>query len=398
MRFDSDRFDTDDQDFSDLKFFRADESGHATGPLVWVAVIAATCLLLLVFQKMLWLVVPFLLALILFYLLSPPMTSLVRIGVNRDAAALIVSGAFFALSCGLLVIALPWMALRLSEHQVLIEHYLNAGSVLLHQSVVALESRFSLLAQAHISRTLGDRMQHMTGAIAEQVEPIVIGIATWGPSLLLVPVLAYFFLKDGRHLKLFLSRAVPNAFFETTLYLLHEIDQAGRAYFQGLLRLTVIDTITLAVGLWLIGMPMPLALGLIAAVLAWIPYVGSVLGGLLVVLVAAADFPNDPSVAYWAIGLFIAVRLLDDFVYMPLTIGKSLRLHPLITVLMILVGGAVGGISGLMLVLPILGVVLVIGKTLGIMLTDPRLVARFHHGRALRRREASADLHVGRDG
>jgi len=66
--------------------------------------------------------------------------------------------------------------------------------------------------------------------------------------------------------------------------------------------------------------------------------------------------------------------------------------------LMILIGGAVGGISGLMLVLPILGVVLVIGKTLGIMLTDPRLMARFHHGRALRRREASADLHVGRDG
>lgn len=398
MRFDSDSFDTEDQDFSDLKFFRADESGHTTGPLVWIAVIAATCLLLLVFQKILWLVVPFLLALILFYLLSPLMTSLVRIGINRDAAALIVSGAFFALSCGLMVIALPWMALRLTEHQALIEHYLNAGSVLLQQSVVALESRFGLLAQAHISRTLGDRMQHMTGAIAEQVEPIVIGIAAWGPSLLLVPVLAYFFLKDGRHLKLFLSRAVPNAFFETTLYLLHEIDQAGRAYFQGLLRLTVIDTITLAVGLWLIGMPMPLVLGLIAAVLAWIPYVGSVLGGLLVVLVAAADFPNDPTVAYWAIGLFIAVRLLDDFVYMPLTIGKSLRLHPLITVLMILVGGAVGGISGLMLVLPILGVVLVIGKTLGIMLTDPRLIARFHHGRALRRREASADLHVGRDG
>ena len=398
MRFDSDGFDTEDKDFSDLKFFRADESGHATGPLVWIAVIAATCLLLLVFQKMLWLVVPFLLALILFYLLSPLMTALVRLGINRDAAALIVSGAFFALSCGLLVIALPWMALRLTEHQALIEHYLNAGSVLLQQSVLALEHRFSLLAQAHISQTLGDRMQHMMGAIAEQVEPIVIGIAAWGPSLLLVPVLAYFFLKDGRHLKLFLSRAVPNAFFETTLYLLHEIDQAGRAYFQGLLRLTVIDTITLAIGLWLIGMPMALALGLIAAVLAWIPYVGSVLGGLLVVLVAAADFPNDPSVAYWAIGLFIAVRLLDDFVYMPLTIGKSLRLHPLITVLMILIGGAVGGISGLMLVLPILGVVLVIGKTLGIMLTDPRLIARFHHGRALRRREASADLHVGRDG
>jgi predicted PurR-regulated permease PerM len=381
-----------DEDFSDLKFFRSGEDSHATGPLVWIAVIATTCLLLVVFQKILWLVVPFLLALILFYLLSPLMTNLVRAGASCDAAALIVSGAFFALMCGLLMVALPWMALRLSEKQALIEHYVSAGSALLQQSVLALEQRFGLLAQAHISRSLGERMQHMTGAVAEQVEPVVLGIAAWGPSLLLVPVLVYFFLKDGRHLKLFLSRAVPNAFFETTLYLLHEIDQAGRAYFQGLLRLTLLDTITLALGLWLIGMPMALLLGLIAAVLAWIPYVGSIAGGLRVVLVAAADFPGDPGMAYSAIGLFIAVRLLDDFVYMPITIGKSLRLHPLITVLMILVGGAVGGISGLMLVLPILGVVLVIGKTIGIMLTDPRLMARFHHGRALRKREASADL------
>jgi predicted PurR-regulated permease PerM len=63
-------------------------------------------------------------------------------------------------------------------------------------------------------------------------------------------------------------------------------------------------------------------------VLAWVPYVGSILGGLLVVLVAATDFPLDPRMAYWAIGLFVLVRLLDDFLYMPMTIGKSLELHP----------------------------------------------------------------------
>jgi predicted PurR-regulated permease PerM len=43
---------------------------------------------------------------------------------------------------------------------------------------------------------------------------------------------------------------------------------------------------------------------LICAVLAWVPYVGSILGGLLVVLVAATDFPGDPAMAYWAIALF----------------------------------------------------------------------------------------------
>jgi predicted PurR-regulated permease PerM len=128
-------------------------------------------------------------------------------------------------------------------------------------------------------------------ASADHLEPVALGIMAWTPSLLLAPFLAFFFLRDGRRFKRFLGAAVPNAFFEKTLYLLHEIDRTARAYFQGLINLTILDTVTLAAGLWLLGIPGPLTLGLICAVLAWVPYVGSILGGLLVVLVAATDFP-----------------------------------------------------------------------------------------------------------
>jgi hypothetical protein len=82
--------------------------------------------------------------------------------------------------------------------------------------------------------------------------------------------------------------------------------------------------------------------------------------------------------------------MLDDFVYMPLTIGKSLRMHPLLTVVMIFVGGAVAGVTGLMLVLPVLGVAMVVGQTLGQLITDARLVARHRHARGLRRDRRSS--------
>jgi predicted PurR-regulated permease PerM len=94
--------------------------------------------------------------------------------------------------------------------------------------------------------------------------------------------------------------------------------------FQGLIKLTVLDT-CLAVGLWFTRDSSPLLLGLICAVLAWVPFVGSIIGCVLVVMVAATDFPGSPGIAYWAIGLFVVVRLLDDFVFMPLTIGRSLK-------------------------------------------------------------------------
>ena len=366
---------------------------HGSGPVVWAAIIATTCLLLLIFQKVLWLVVPFLLALILYYFLYPAVKALIFRGMSRDAAASIVTLAFLVV-VGIVGVALtPRLASQVAQWEDTVDRYVEGGTRLLGSSLRSIEGYWPRLERARLSDTVTARLSQSAGSIiADHLEPVALGIMAWTPSLLLAPFLAFFFLRDGRRFKRFLGAAVPNAFFEKTLYLLHEIDRTARAYFQGLINLTLLDTVTLAAGLWLLGIPGPLALGLICAVLAWVPYVGSILGGLLVVLVAATDFPGDPAMAYWAIGLFGLVRLLDDFVYMPMTIGKSLALHPVVTVLMIFAGGAVAGIPGLMLVLPVLGLVLVIGETIGIIVTDPRLIARHRHARTLRRQQASADL------
>jgi predicted PurR-regulated permease PerM len=367
---------------------------QASGPLIWTAIIGVTCLLLFLFQKILWLVVPAMLGLILYYVLFPAVNWLVYRGTSREGAAGFVMLSFLVLLAVWILAIAPWIATHIADWQTVVTRYLDGGLHLLTRSLRRLERGWSMLREAHLAATVSERLQPGSGSLTQHIEPIMIGIMAWTPSLLLAPFLAFFFLRDGNRFKAFLGDAVPNAFFERSLYLLHGVDRTLRAYFQGLIKLTVLDTLTLAAGLWLLAIPGPLVLGLICAVLAWIPYVGSILGGLLVVLVAATDFPGDASMAYWAIGLFIVVRLLDDFVYMPLTIGKSLHMHPLITVLMIFVGGAVAGITGLMLVLPLLGVVMVIGETIGAIVTDERLMARHRHARALRRAAASLDLHL----
>ena len=263
------------------------------------------------------------------------------------------------------------------------------------ETLAWLERNFSLAAKAHLSDQLMLQISELGDKwVGTYLADAALTVAAWLPSLLLAPFLAFFFLRDGWRFKKFISRAVPNAFFERTLYLLDQVDQTARLYFQGLIKLTVLDTLCLAAGLWLIGVSAPLLLGLVTAVLAWVPYVGSILGCLLVVLVAATDYPADPSVAYSAIGLFILVRLLDDFFFMPLTIGRSLKLHPVLTVVMIFVGGAVAGVAGLILVLPLLGVVMVLGETIGEIVTDPRLRARHAFAKRLRHRQVTRDLHA----
>jgi len=365
-----------------------------SGPVVWSAIIGATCLLLYLMQQVLWLAIPSLFAIILYYILLPPMQRLIRLGIGHNAAALLVGALFLLVVVAGTLTAVFWSPATPTESgQELMVRYLNGGLAFVRATVLSLEQHFPILHDIKLSKMINSRMTAFTETFLQKhLTDILVSIAGWLPSLLLAPFLTFFFLRDGLRFKKFLARAVPNAFFEKTLYLLHEVDQTAHRYFQGLIKLTILDTAVLALGLWAIGVSPPLVLGLIAALLAWVPYVGSIVGCVLVVMVASTDAPAQPLVAYSAVGVFICVRLLDDFVFMPLTVGRSLHIHPLITVLMIFMGGSVAGVAGLMLVLPLLGVVMVVGETLGRLITNPRLRARHRYAKTLRLRQASADL------
>jgi len=365
----------------------------ASGPLVWVATMTCTTLLLLALKQALWLVVPFLLAIILYYALFPTVRYVALKGVDRETAAAIVSGLSLLLVSLALVPTLPWLAAQAVSGQEALFRYLAGGRLLVERSLLMLESQFGFLKDLDFHAEMSRRMQDFGGSyVKEHLADVLLATAAWLPAMLLAPFLAFFFLRDGRRFLKYLAEAVPNAYFERTLYMIDRVDATARAYFQGLLKLTMIDTFCLALGLAAIGMPSAFALGLMAAVLAWVPFVGSVIGCVIVVLVAATDFPESPWVVYAAIGLFLFVRLLDDFVFMPLTVGRSLHMHPLPTVLLIFLGGAVAGIPGLILVLPLAGVVMVVAGTIGGIVNDPRLGARHTFAKKLRGQRITADL------
>ena len=369
---------------------------HATGgpgPVAWAGIFAATCLLLVALNHILWLVVPALMALVLSYVLDPPVRRLMYAGVGREAAAALVTSVFLVFLMAATLALLAWAGARAEDWQAGVERYLRGGAVMLERTLEALEARWPALARANLAGGVTTWLNEYANTFVErQVQPLAVSILAWLPAALLGPFFAFFILRDGRRFHRFLVRAVPNAYFEKTLDLLHEMHSTGRSYFTGLMKLTVLDTLALGIGLWLLGLPGAWLLALIAAVLAWVPYVGSIAGCVLVVLVAATDFPHAPTIAYWAIMLFIFVRLLDDFVFMPATVGKHLNLHPLVSVLMLFVGGAVAGVPGLALVLPLLGVAAVVGAALSEIVTDRRLRARHAYARQLRAAQTAADL------
>ena len=354
------------------------------GAVTLVAVITFTYLLLFLFQKMIWFVVPFLLALMLYYCLRPAVQTLVVRGMSHAMAAktvwilLQLIAAAIVLAIALLLVA------KAGTWQGECGRYIAGGQNLLKQTTGSLERIIPIFKSMDLIAQVDQGIQRFTERFAKQnLLPITLQLLKWLPSLLLIPYLTYFMLNDSTRLKKYVIKSVPNAYFEKALLLFSRLDVGLQNYFQGLLLLTLLDAVCLAFGLGVLGISNAIWLGLAAAVLAWIPYVGSVIGCILVVLIAAADYPEKAWMPYACLLLFLGVRLLDDFIFLPLTIGRKLHVHPLLSVLMLFFGATVAGATGLILALPLFGVVAVIGETVSQVVTDKRLRARYKTARQL---------------
>jgi predicted PurR-regulated permease PerM len=367
----------------------------ASGPLVWLTTIGITTLLLVAATKALWLVVPFLLAIILYYMLYPVVRRLVLAGVSREAAAALVAAGVTLVTVGIMIPLLPWLAAQAVSGEVTINRYLEGGRVLVDRTLATLEHQFGFLRRMNFHAEVGAMATEFGDTtLQKKLGETLLAAAAWLPFLLLAPFFAFFLLRDGGLFAKLLASEVPNAFFERTIYMFDRVDATARSYFQGLMQLTVVDTVFLGIGLALVGLPNAFVLGLVAAIFLWIPVVGSVVGCVLVVLVAATEFPTDPWMVYATVGVFGFARLLDNFFFIPLTVGRSIRMHPLPTVLMVFIGGAVAGVPGLVLALPLAGVVSAVVGTIGGIVQDPRLRARHAHAKSLLQQRISSEVGI----
>lgn len=177
----------------------------------------------------------------------------------------------------------------------------------------------------------------------------LLGIAT---NLILIPFMALFLLRDGPRIKRGLIRFVPNRYFEFSLEALHKIDVQLGNYFRGLiLEITVISVLSIA-GLWILDVPAFVLIGVLAGITTVIPYAGSLLGGMVGVLVKLAS----TGVLYPAVLvflLFLAIQIADEAFIQPLVFAQAVDLHPLEVLLAVWIAAQFFGVVGMVLAIPV---------------------------------------------
>jgi predicted PurR-regulated permease PerM len=175
-------------------------------------------------------------------------------------------------------------------------------------------------------------------------------------DLILIPVLAFYFVLDGRALRNEFLALVPRRRVREALALLRESSAIMRTYIIAQLWLCVIAGVVVYLGLSLIHMPYALILGLMAGVTRAIPIIGPILGGIPIVLLALVvpgDHGGGVALAVKVLVFFSALHLLESKLLMPKFIGHRIHLHAAVVIIVLLVGAEFFGLLGMFLAAPL---------------------------------------------
>jgi len=229
----------------------------------------------------------------------------------------------------------------------------------IQQRANELNQRFDRLkipddVQADINKKDAD----VAGYISTAIGSFVLVSATFVPWLLLIPILAFFFLKDVNLFRLGILRAFPAGRWRFRAEMvMQDVNTTLAAYTRAQLISCFLIGIICTSGFYLLGLKYALLLGILAGIFEFVPLLGPASIGLIVILTAAAS--DDPWKALYVAIFLIVLRIVHDYVTYPRIVRGGIHLHPLAIILSVLAGEQVAGIPGVFLSIPIVAILAV---------------------------------------
>jgi predicted PurR-regulated permease PerM len=318
------------------------------------------------------LILPAFLAAALAYLLSPAVAWADALAIRRSVAV----GALFAAIIAVLVVAAYLVGpVMLAEGAALMDRL----PVLARQVDVGLDAVVRELAES------APALRRLLPEGGNWVQRFVLNRGPGDPAdlfehaghlfllAILVPFFAFFMLRDMHRLIAVAMDRLPPQHVETSVAVWREVNGVIGRYIRGLVLDGLVVAALAAVGLWAARVPYPLLLGAFAGVANVVPFVGPLLSataaGLVVVLTPGQGLAGVGRVVL----LFVVIKVLDDTIIQPFTIGRSVHLHPALLLGSVVVGSHALGVLGMIIAVP---VATVLQETVRLLLEHRRVLAR----------------------
>jgi len=184
---------------------------------------------------------------------------------------------------------------------------------------------------------------------------VTAGIVEFARVFLIGPVLAFYFLIDLPSVQQRLVEVFPEDRRSEAAFIGRQVNTALGGFLRGQLVVALIVGILLSIGYRIIGLEFWLIIGLVGGLLNIVPFLGPWVGGALGVLVAIST--GDVSIAIWAIVVAVVVQQIDNNFISPTVLRATVRLHPTVTLLSLVLGGAFAGVWGVIVAVPLMATI-----------------------------------------
>lgn len=289
---------------------------------------------------------PFIVAMIISYILNPIVSMLHERKVPRTMAVLLIYAVFCTIITVLLVNVIPMFIDQMQElNKHLPELSMRAQSLVVDINNSSLPESFRegvnkslVVMERRISETLLTFVNNIGGMVNALFVAFV------------VPFLAFYILKDFDVFERAIIKYVPKSHRKNTVRLLKDVDAALGSYIRGQLLVCFIIGTFAYIGYLLVGMPYALLLAGIVAVTNVIPYIGPFIGAAPALLMASTI---SLKMMLLVVIVNTVCQILESNIISPQVVGRTLHLHPLVIIFAVLVGGQLAGVLGMILAVPI---------------------------------------------
>ncbi|WP_141500911.1 AI-2E family transporter [Paenibacillus luteus] len=299
------------------------------------------------------LLLPVILAGIAYYLLNPVVDFMERKRVKRVYSIIIL----FLVGAGLITILLVAVIPFLNEQAVsLINNFPKYGEQLRHifedfmgsAGFVQIQDWFNL-NPAELSGDLTDKVTKLLNGTLSSLGSIVGALKEVLLAILTLPFILFYLLKDGKHLPQAIVSFLPGKLQPQTKTIMAEMNNQISSYIRGQIIVSFCIGALLYIGYLIIGLEYSLVLALVAACTSVIPYLGPAIAITPALIVAMV---TSPVMLLKMIVIWTIVQLIEGKFISPQIMGKSLQIHPITIIFVILTAGNLFGIAGIVLAVP----------------------------------------------